>query len=274
MKKQTILNFAFITFLAVFQANAQQNMDIENSPNFRTLSGIQNKEGKKIKDGIIYRSGNFSKLTPNDITKFDALHITTIVDFRNDDEIKKDPDFIPSGQQIETKRATIGSINSKEMGQFMKVLMAPTFKETQVDSLMIAANAGFAESIKDFKPFFDEISKKETVVLFHCTAGKDRTGVASSLLLHILDVSDEEIMKDYLRSNEAIAKTDLGKYKSYGIPEERMAKLMGVKSVYLEAAWAGIIKKYGSIDKMLLIEFGIDQKIKNQIKDKFLVKQS
>lgn len=272
MKTQTFLNSVAVLLMVAIQSHAQKNMDIENSPNFRSLSGIQNKDGKKIKDGIIFRSGNFSKLTPTDITKFDAMHITTIVDFRSDDEIKKDPDFIPTGQVVETKRATIGSINGKEMGQFMKILTAPTFNENQVDSLMIVANTGFVESIKDFKPFFDEVAKKETVVLFHCTAGKDRTGFASSLLLHILDVSDEEIMKDYLRSNEAVAKTDLSKYKAYGIPEDRMAKLMGVKPAYLESAWASVIKKYGSIDNMLLVEFGIDQKVKKQIKKKYLVK--
>lgn len=157
------------------------------------------------------------------------------------------------------------------MGQFMKIMMSPTFNEAQADSLMVAANAGFAESAKDFKPFFDEVKKKETVVLFHCTAGKDRTGFASSLLLHILNVSDEEIMKDYLRSNEAIAKTDLSKYKAYGIPEERMAKLMGVKSAYLQAACDTAIKKYGSIDKMLVVEYGIDKKVKKQIQKKYLV---
>jgi protein-tyrosine phosphatase len=268
-QRKLLTSIAFI--IIAFQSHSQKSMNIENSPNFRSLSGIHNKEGKKIKNDIIFRSGNFSKLTDNDIKIFDSLHITTIVDFRNDEEIKKDPDFIPTGQLIGTKRAKIGSINDKEMGNFMKVLMSPKLNESQVDSLMVVANLGFAESIKDFKPFFEEVSKKNTVVLFHCTAGKDRTGFASSLLLHILNVSKEEIIKDYLRSNEAILKTDVSKYKAYGIPKERMDKLMGVKPAYLESAWNSIIKKYGSIDKMLLIEFGIDQKIKKQIKRKYLV---
>jgi protein-tyrosine phosphatase len=260
--------------LLFFEVNsfAQKSMDIVNSPNFRSLSGIQNKEGKKIKEGIIYRSGNFSNLNDSDAAKVSAMNLTTIVDFRNDGEIQKDPDFVVEGQKIETKRAKIGSINDKEMAGFMKVLMSPKFSETVLDSLMIAASNGFTSSISDFKPFFDEVSKKETVVLFHCSAGKDRTGLASALFLHILDVSEEEIMKDYLRSNEAISKTNLSKYKAYGIPEERMATLMGVKPIYLETSWNNIIKKYGSIDAMLLSEFGIDIKIKNKIKKKYLVK--
>lgn len=75
-----------------------------------------------------------------------------------------------------------------------------------------------------------------------------------------------------IRSNETIAKTDLSKYKVYGIPEERMVKLMGVKPAYLEAAFAGINKKYGSIDKMLLVELGIDKKVKKQIQKKIFSK--
>lgn len=272
MKNTIKLKATMLSLFIAIASFAQKSMNIESSPNFRSLSGIENKDGKKIKEGIIYRSGNFSKLTEGDITRFDEMNINTIVDFRTDSEIQKDPDFIPKNQKIKTKRAMIGSIKEKEMGGFMKVLMAPKFSETALDSLMISASDGFTNHIQDFKPFFDEISKKESVVLFHCTAGKDRTGLASALFLHILDVSDEEIMKDYLRSNEAVAKTDLAKYKAYGIPEERMAMLMGVKASYLEASWNNIIRKYGSIDKMLLVEFGIDGKAKNQIKKKYLVK--
>lgn len=272
MKNSIKLKVSIALLFAATSSFAQKNMEIVNSPNFRSLSGIVNKEGMKIKEGIIYRSGNFSNLTDSDVAKVSALKLTTIVDFRNDGEIQKDPDFIPAGQKIETKRAKIGSINDKEMAGFMKILMSPKFNETSLDSLMIVASNGFTSSISDFKPFFDEVSKKETVVLFHCTAGKDRTGLASALFLHILDVSDEEIMKDYLRSNEAIAKTNLSKYKAYGIPEERMAKLMGVKSIYLETSWNNIIKKYGSIDIMLEKEFGITEKVKKQIQKKYLVK--
>lgn len=272
MKNTIKLKATMLTLFLALSGFAQKSMNIENSPNFRSLSGIENKEGKRIKEGVIYRSGSFSKLTEDDVTRFKAMNITTIVDFRTESEIQKDPDFIPTGQKIEIKSAMIGSINEKEMGGFMKVLMAPKFSETALDSLMISVSDGFTASISDFKPFFDEISKKESVVLFHCTAGKDRTGLASALFLHILDVSDEEIMKDYLKSNEAVAKTDLAKYKAYGIPEERMAMLMGVKAPYLETSWNNIIKKHGSIDKMLFLEFGIDEKVKNQIKKKYLIK--
>ena len=108
MKNNTFKKFTLLFTILTISCFAQQNLNIEGSPNFRSLSGISNKEGKKIKDKIIYRSGNFPKLSENDIAIFNSLNINTIVDFRNDDEISKDPDFIPQGQRITTKRAKIG----------------------------------------------------------------------------------------------------------------------------------------------------------------------
>jgi len=99
MKKVIRLKTTILSLFLAISGFAQKSMNIENSPNFRTLSGIQNKEGKKIKEGIIYRSGNFSKLTESDITRFGAMNITSIVDFRSDSEIQKDPDFIPLNQK-------------------------------------------------------------------------------------------------------------------------------------------------------------------------------
>lgn len=261
-----------ISFLFLFVAVncfAQQNINIENSPNFRSLSGIINKEGKKIKNNSIYRSGNFSKLSESDKAEFNTLPINIIIDFRNDTEITKDPDYIPLDRKIEIKKATIGAMNNGAMQKFMEVLTSNDFKPTDIDSLMINANKGFVESIRDYQPFFDAIQQDQSVVLFHCTAGKDRTGLASSLLLYILDVSKETIMKDFLKSNEAISKLKPISY--YGIPAERMSLLMGVKESYLESAWKSIINKYGSIDVMLFKEFGITNDIKQKIKNKYLI---
>jgi protein-tyrosine phosphatase len=267
MNYNTIKKFSLLITIVTVSCFAQQNSNIEGSPNFRSLSGIANKEGKKIKAQSLYRSGNFSKLSESDVKTFNSLNINTIVDFRNDEEITKDPDFIPQDQKIKTIRATIGTMDNKAMGQFMQVLSSPVFKPADVDSLMINANKNFVKSIHDYQPFFEAISQENTTVLFHCSAGKDRTGLASSLLLHILDVSKEEIFQDYLRSNEAASKL---KINPYGIPADRMAMLMGVKSSYLEAAWNTIIEKYGSIDEMLLKEFGINNDTKQKIKNKYL----
>jgi protein-tyrosine phosphatase len=250
---------------------AQSNVGMQGSPNFRELGGLINKEGRTLKEGMLYRSGSFADLKGEDVTLLRQTGINTIVDFRSDSEIAREPDFIPEGMQVNYLNAPIGSLDQKGMGKFMQVLTSPNFKEADVEQLMIEANLGFVDYIADFKPLFDQVQAPETVVLFHCTAGKDRTGLASSLLLHILDFDRATIFEDFMLSNAAVSKLDLSKMTAYGIPQDRAGLLMGVKESYLEAAWTAIETKYGSVDAMLQQVFGIDQKVKSSLKAKYLV---
>ncbi|GGF37457.1 tyrosine-protein phosphatase [Echinicola rosea] len=258
--------------LTSISAQAQKNLGLEASPNFRELGGIETKDGKTVKDHMIYRSGSFTALPEGDKEKLAETGITTVIDFRSDYEIEREPDDIPASLNAEWINSSIGNIDPKSMQQFMKVLTGPSFSTDQVDSLMIAANKGFVDNITDFKPLFDHLMEKDEVVLFHCSAGKDRTGFASSLLLHALGADWDTIMADYLRSNEAVGKVDKSKLEMYGIPKERAEYMMGVKAPYLEAAWEGIREKYGDVDTMLEEELGIGKKEKKQLRKKYLSK--
>jgi protein-tyrosine phosphatase len=266
-----IINSILLLVLLSTGVFAQSNVGMQGSPNFRELGGLINKEGRSLKEGMLYRSGSFADLKGEDVTLLRQTGINTIVDFRSDSEIAREPDFIPEGMQVNYLNAPIGSLDQKGMGKFMQVLTKPDFKEADVEQLMIEANLGFVDYIADFKPLFDQVQAPETVVLFHCTAGKDRTGLASSLLLHILDFDRATIFEDFMLSNAAVSKLDLSKMTAYGIPQDRAGLLMGVKESYLEAAWTAIETKYGSVDAMLQQVFGIDQKVKSSLKAKYLV---
>lgn len=255
-----------------FSAQAQKNLGMESSPNFRELGGLQVNESYQVKDDMLYRSGSFSHLPAADEQKLLATSINRVVDFRSPFEIEREPDHIPATMNAEYVPCQIGSINPSAMGGFMKVLSSEDFKKSQVDSLMIMANHGFVESIADYKPLFASIQEEESVVLFHCSAGKDRTGLASSLILHILGADWDTIMEDYLRSNEAVGKMDTSKLEMYGIPADRAKLLGGVEPEYLEAAWTGIVEKYGSVDAMLVQVFGIGEKEKEELREKYLQK--
>ncbi len=257
---------------ASFSAQAQKNLGMENSPNFRELGGLQINGKYQVKEDMLYRSGSFSHLPESDEQKLMATSINRIVDFRSSFEIEREPDHIPAAMGAEYVPCQIGSLDPNAMGGFMKVLSGKDFKRSQVDSLMIMANQGFVGSITDYTPLFKTIQEKESVVLFHCTAGKDRTGLASSLILHILGADWDTIMADFLRSNEALAKMDTKKLEMYGIPADRAKLLGGVEPEYLEAAWAGITEKYGSVDEMLEQEFGIGEKEKKALRKKYLEK--
>lgn len=271
MKKINYLLYSLSLILLSGSLSAQINVGIEASPNFRELGGIPINAEKIVKEGVIFRSGSFSNLEDLDAQKFKGTGLNTIIDFRSDFEIEREPDFIPENMEINWIHAPIGSLDRSGMGKFMQVLTKEDFKPEDVDQLMIEANKGFVSSIQDFRPLFDYAQKENSVVLFHCSAGKDRTGLASSLFLHALGADWDTILEDFLRSNEAVEKTDLSKMSMYGIPEDRAKALMGVKAEYLESAWKAIEEKYGSVDSLLEKEFGLGPEEKEYLISKYLV---
>jgi len=259
-----------VLILVSFSVQAQKNLGLEASPNFRELGGLSINDKYQIKEGVLYRSGSFSHLGEQDVEIFESTGINRVVDFRSPFEIESEPDQIPPSLNAEYVPCQIGSINPNAMSGFMKILSKRDFQRSQVDSLMIMANRGFIESISDYTPLFETIQEKESVVLFHCSAGKDRTGLASSLILHILGADWDTILADFLRSNEARDKMDTSKLEMFGIPADRAKLLGGVEAEYLQAAWAEIEQKYGSVDTMLEEVFGIGKKEKKALRKKYL----
>ena len=118
----------------------------------------------------------------------------------------------------------------------------------------------FDDYVAQYKEFFKYVQDANTLPLsFHCSAGKDRTGVATMLILSALDVDKETIMKDYLLSKDYIA----SKYSSFLKIYPQIAPLVTVDEKYLNAAYDAIDKKYGSMTKFLTETLGIDiQKMK------------
>lgn len=269
MKKHIITLITFFVW-GTFELHAQINLGLTSSPNFRELGGIEINDSLKVKSGKIHRSGSFSNLQPEELEKIRQTNLQTIIDFRSDFEIKRDPDHIPSGMKVNWINAPIGNLDEKGMAKFSQILMSPDFKEEDLDMLMMEVNRGFVQNIRDFKPLFNALENEDAVLLFHCSAGKDRTGLASSLILHALGADWETIMEDYLRSNEAVGKIDLKKMEAYGIPKDRAKVLMGVKEEYLVAAWDEIEEIYGNADNLLEREFGIDEKMKINLRSQYL----
>lgn len=269
MKNQITIIILFLA-CSTLKLQAQINLEIDSSPNFRELGGIMINDSLRVRPGKIFRSGSFSNLQDKELKKIMQTNVRTIIDFRSDFEIKENPDHIPLGMRVEWINSPIGNLDEKGMAKFSKVLMSPEFSEKSVDNLMMEANRGFVQHIKDFRPLFDALENQNAIVLFHCSAGKDRTGFASSLILHVLGADWGIIMEDFLRSNQAIEKTDLNKLEAYGIPKERAKIMMGVKPTYLLAAWDEIEKKYGNVDRLLEKEFGIDEEKKKKLRNIYL----
>jgi len=261
--------FSLALFFCMYNSNAQLNIGIEKSPNFRTYNSLKNKEGKTFKPSALFRSGSISSLTNADKEKILNLKLNTIVDFRTDFEISREPDDT-LGLSVKSIRIPMGNISRESSMTMFSVLNNANSTETTVDSMMLSFYKNFSESVASYKAFFNVLLQPDSKILFHCSAGKDRTGIASALLLTALDFDQQTIFEDFLRSNEAVKSIDLEKMKMYGIPEKYAMILMKVKPDYLKEAIIKINDKYGSVEKMMATELGIGSKEKELLKSKYL----
>lgn len=223
---------------------------MKNTINTRTIGGFKNKDNLYMKNGILFRSDNLSKLSKYDINTLNILGIKTIIDFRSDYEKQREPNILPNNIKyieypIEVDKTINDNINDILSGKINK----------NIESFLINANKDFINKYSHIYSKFikDIINNKLENILFHCTAGKDRTGFASALILSILEIPREIILKEYLFSNYCIDKTiniQLEKVsKIMGIEKDKhkILPLLRVKLEYIQSAFDVIDLKYGNI---------------------------
>lgn len=107
-----------------------------------------------------------------------------------------------------------------------------------------------------YQKMFEHLQNPEGNVplLYHCTAGKDRTGMASALILYALGADDKTVMDDYLLSNKYIE----AKFESYIEQYPNLLGLFSVKQEYLQAGLDAINKNYGNVENFLVKKLNVD----------------
>ena len=267
--KIIVLYFSMIIIASTSHAqiadSSSREVKLQGAVNFRDIGGYATKNGKKVKMGLLYRSAALNTLTDADLAKLEALHIKYDFDFRGPYEVKTAPDKIPSGTtriSLPAGSENVGDSNyMKNMGKYMKS-----------DSFLISFYTVLTPFKDRYTPLFDSLvsNTKASPMLFHCTAGKDRTGIAAALILYALGVDEQTIFDDYeatnyYRRNEN-AKSIAQMTKYYGLDEKIAQNLMGAKKDYIAATFATIRAKYGSIDVYLDKELGLTKKKINQLR--------
>lgn len=173
---------------------------IEGAYNIRDLGGYPTSDHKHVKWKTFIRSGDLDKLTESDLDYLTSLHIRTDIDFRSMQEKKAAADKIPS---TVTQYIPL-SIEAGDMTDMTH------FNLNNIPGILEQAYVYIIQNAQDtYREFFRIVSEeRNTPLLFHCSAGKDRTGIAAALLLGALGVDREVIMEDYMLSAEYIK----GKY--------------------------------------------------------------
>lgn len=241
---------------------ADKHLPMAGGYNFRDLGGYRTTEGKYVKWGKILRSDDLHNLTEEDLAYLSSIPLVSIVDFRSEDEMSQAPDKNPASVKQNYKY----SINP---GNLMAVISADkqNITEMKADTLMMNMNELLvtdSASINQYRKFFKLLQGDgNTPLMFHCSAGKDRTGMGAALVLFSLGVNEQTILNDYLLSNKYLAY----KYAKYKAEYPALSSLFEVKVGFMQAGINKIKKDHGSVENYLTNVLHVDIK---KMKDKYL----
>ena len=254
---------------------AERNLHLTSIPNLRDVGGYRTSDGRWVKMGKLFRSDQLDKVTDEDFIALSSLGLKLICDFRSEVERAAGADRVPTG----AAHMIADVIGDKEHG-FMKILgdtnaVMTYLSATPGEQIMLdgyRSKVTAKSSIEAYNATFNRLADPYALpALFHCTAGKDRTGWSTAILLTLLGVPQETVMHHFMLSNRyLIQKNDL---QLAALPPDlakAMLPLVEVREEYLQAAFDEVQKTYGSFNAYIKDGLGLSEKTISDLKNNFL----
>ncbi len=254
----------------------EKEIKIKKVHNFRAVSDIKNKDGRSLKEGVFYRSAHLHKLKKKSFDQIEKLGIKEIIDLRNSKEIFQKPDHLPNA--IVYKKYSAFEDEGDQLSQARKLVLKGKVNASDADKRMIDFYREYVtENPEMIKTIITEVMDSKEPILYHCTAGKDRTGIVTALVLTILKFDKETIYNEYLLSNNfrknlVEKRLRLANRLHFLYPKmdlKVLEKLSWVEKRYLDAAFGEIDKKYGSTDAYIQQVLGISDTKREEYIQKF-----
>jgi protein-tyrosine phosphatase len=258
-----------------------RHIPLAGQPNFRDLGGYASGDGRRVKWGAVYRSGELSQLSDGDVGKLGDLGIRTVVDFRSPEEVSARGDGrLPSGTRI----FALPIASSDMFAKLIPMFLEGDFSQVPPDLLEKVNRMLVSEFTEEYASLLRALSDPANrPLVFHCTQGKDRAGFGAAMVLSALGVPWETVVEDYLLSNHFRKEENdkmLGMIRGFaanhGGPEgeevafSRVEGLLYVKEQSLHAAHAEIIGRHGSVEGFLTEALGCSVEGLAQLRDDLL----
>ena len=249
----------------------------EGIHNLRDYGGYAVPDGGRVRRGLLFRSGQHIAATDEDLVKVDALDLRTIIDLRGESERAAYPcrrgggfaaeviayegetTSSPPHMDVDASTTTADYARQRMMGVYTRMPRNPAM-------------------IDMFSRYFRALDEREGASLVHCFAGKDRTGVAATLLLHVLGVNRDDQMQEFLLTNHAPTLDVLRAQSVPGI-EQRLGRkldegavkaLLEVHEDYLSTYISEIEKDHGALDNFITRTLGVDDAMRGRLRSRFV----
>jgi len=260
------------------QREAHRLLNFEGIANFRDLGGYPAADGRHVKWGVLYRAAALAEPSTADLRELEQLNLATLIDFRSAAEKEAEPDLLPDPAGFTlVEIPTLDGGNKSMVNDIMQRIESGNFDGFDPDTLMLDANRQFASTFTpQFRQFVQTVLAADGApVAWHCSAGKDRTGFAAAILLRILGVPQEVVMRDYMASRQHALdarRSQLLLLRVFKGEEaaDKMAMLMGVEEIWLNAAFEQIDDVWGSFDNYVRDGLGLSAADVALLKDRLL----
>jgi protein-tyrosine phosphatase len=256
----------------------ERQVSLSRQANFRDLGGYEAADGRRVKWGLVFRSGELSQLDDADVETLQNLGIKTIIDLRSKEEITaRGESRLPAGATLRAMPIASSDMFSK----IIPMMLAGNFAEVPTN-LLDQVNRLLASS---FTAEFGELLRLladpgNRPLVFHCTQGKDRTGFGAAVVLSALGVPWHHVVEDYLLSNHyrraenekllGMLRGFAGDGQSEEIAFERVQGLLYVKETSLKAALDEMVDRHGSVEGYLTQGLGFSRDSLERLRDDLL----
>ncbi len=258
-----------------------KELEVQHAENMRELGGYQTQDGREVAQRKLIRAATLNLLDDEDTDYLADYGLRKIVDFRSPREREEQPDqTVPTAENI---ALPIFPVEEKKVSASPFEVMNKMKEGYSAHEQMMDVYRNFITMPhihKQYNQFFGillENEKPEESVLFHCTAGKDRTGFGAAMMLSALGVNRATIFEDYLKTNYYLAKKTeeiRQQARQAGVTEEMLYginDMMTAKQEYLQTSFNLISEQYGDVDQYLRVGIGLSKQDIKDLRQLYLV---
>ncbi|TWB04249.1 protein tyrosine/serine phosphatase [Bradyrhizobium stylosanthis] len=239
-----------------------RHLALQGASNFRDLGGYKTVDGRTTRWRHIFRSNHLGQLTAADVEIVRALGVRSAFDFRGVEERAAGVCVVNeiAVHSLPIEPTVVAALRAELAGGTLTAAVALELMRESYRNYV-------RHNTHSFRMLFGHLLEDRAPLVIHCTAGKDRTGFASALILHALGVPDDVIAEDYLLTNrhykrDATAATDL--------PEDVRNAIGNVEASYLAAAFEAVGKEYGDLETYLRDGLKLGTAERTALKERYL----
>ena len=236
---------------------------LTGASNFRDLGGYRAADGRVVRWRTIFRSDHLATLTPRDRDVLASLGLQRAVDLRGRAESAALAYELPHVRYQALPIEPVVAERAREMAQAGQRMTASVAVEWMQDTY----RAFVSDNARQFAGLFEQLLSEDTPLVFHCTAGKDRTGFAAALILLALGVPRSIVMEDYLLTNRLYRRPAA---VGSSTPDEVLDVIWTVQEGFLEAALQAVERDHGGVPSYLERSLGVGDAARRRLADLYL----